>query len=261
MTLLDWARQAVVDMGTQKAAAEQTGISYATLQRILAGASPLTVERLSKIASASSESSKAKLAEYLRNHGGLAGAIDADLWALGQSGVSPVLRDILDVAEQGSSSGRGVGDSSSRYVPEPAREISGPVSIPALTTKASAGDGSLLWGSELGDGPFRFMEDWLRREFGSIASLRLIQIRGDSQLPDLSDGDWAIIDTAKDKMENGLSVIRLDDCLMIKRLQREGHFLQLISRNPIYAPTAIDLSKEEYRVQVVGKVVFVFKAV
>lgn len=261
MTLLDWARQAVADMGTQKVAAEQTGISYATLQRILAGASPLTVERLSKIVSASSDSSKANLADYLRHHGGLAGAIDADLWSLGQGRISPVLREILDIAEEGAPSQSAVGDRFSGYAAEPAHQGGGPISIPALTTKASAGDGSLLWGSELGDGPFRFMEDWLRREFGSIASLRLIQIRGDSQLPDLSDGDWAIIDTAKDKMENGLSVIRLDDCLMIKRLQREGHFLQLISRNPIYAPTVVDLSKEEYRVQVVGKVVFVFKSV
>ncbi|GEM_PF-3189584 len=135
------------------------------------------------------------------------------------------------------------------------------IAIPALTAKASAGDGSLLWGQELGDGPFRFMEDWLRREFGTIANLRLIQIQGDSQLPDLNDGDLAIIDTSKNKLENGLAVIRLDECLMIKRLQREGHFVQLISRNPMYAPTAIDLSKEEDRIRGIGKVVYIFKSV
>lgn len=150
-----------------------------------------------------------------------------------------------------------------RKLPDPDLEQATPrsVAIPALTTKASAGDGSLIWGGELGQGPFRFMEDWLRREFGSIANLRLIQIQGDSQLPDLTDGDWAIIDTARDKVENGLAVIRLDDCLMIKRLQREGYFVQLISRNPMYAPTVIDLSKEEERVTVIGKVVYIFKSV
>lgn len=139
--------------------------------------------------------------------------------------------------------------------------VANTISIPALKARASAGDGSLLWGRELGEGPFRFAEAWLRRKFGSVTNLRLIQIRGDSQLPDLSDGDWAIIDTAQNKLENGLAVIRLDECLMIKRLQREGHFVQLISRNPIYAPTVLDLSKEEERIQGIGKVVYIFKSV
>lgn len=134
------------------------------------------------------------------------------------------------------------------------------IAIPALTTRAAAGDGSLMWGKELGAGPFRFAEQWLRRSFGSVNGLRMIQVSGDSQLPDLSDGDWVGIDTTKTKFENGLAVVRLDDCLMIKLLQREGHFLQLISRNPIYGPIVIDLSKEQDRIQVIGKSVFQFKA-
>lgn len=134
-------------------------------------------------------------------------------------------------------------------------------SIPALNVKACAGDGSFAFGEELGPGPFQFATDWLRRQFGQTKSLRMIQITGDSQEPDLRDGDWVMIDEAKNKVENGLHVIRLDDCLMIKRLQREGHFLQLISRNPIYAPTAIDLSKEEDRLTVIGKAVYMFKGI
>lgn len=133
------------------------------------------------------------------------------------------------------------------------------VGIPALNVKACAGDGSFAFGEELGPGPFQFATDWLRRQFGQAKSLRMIQITGDSQEPDLKDGDWVMIDEAKNKVENGLHVIRLDDCLMIKRLHREGHFLQLISRNPIYAPTVIDLSKEEDRLAVIGKAVYVFK--
>lgn len=135
------------------------------------------------------------------------------------------------------------------------------VDIPALNVRACAGDGSISYGAQLGSGPFRFASSWLHHEFGSIDKLRMIQIKGDSQLPDLTDGDWVMIDESRNQIENGLAVVLLDDCLMIKRLHREGHFLQLVSRNPIYAPTAIDLSKEEYRLRVIGKAVYVFKSV
>lgn len=50
--LLDWAREAVRSLGTQKDAAEKADIPYATLQRVLNGSSPLTLERLEKIAKA-----------------------------------------------------------------------------------------------------------------------------------------------------------------------------------------------------------------
>lgn len=247
MTLLDWARETVKEFGNQKDAAIKIGIPYATLQRVLAGNSPLNIERLSKIAAAASPSAKEKLAALLPLEGVFAGVANPGALAFGPGVIDTVARSKFS-------------EHASRYSAEPSTEPSS-IAIPALAVKASAGDGSLLWGRELGDAPFRFAEDWLRQKFGSIASLRLIQIQGDSQLPDLSDGDWAVIDTAKSKLENGLAVIRLDECLMIKRLQREGYFLQLISRNPMYAPTAIDLSKEEERIRCIGKVVYIFKSV
>ena len=48
---------------------------------------------------------------------------------------------------------------------------------------------------------------------------------------------------------------------MIKWLQREGHLLRLISRNPQYLPTELDLRRDEARLQVIGRAVFVLKAV
>ena len=135
------------------------------------------------------------------------------------------------------------------------------VSVPALNITASAGDGSLAVGEHLRPGPFHFASDWLRNSFGSIAALKLVQVKGDSQEPDLHGGDWVMIDDSRTAIENGLAVVRLDDCLMIKWLQREGHLLRLISRNPQYLPTELDLRRDEARLQVIGKAVFVFKAV
>lgn len=135
------------------------------------------------------------------------------------------------------------------------------IEIPALTNlQASAGDGSLAETEQLGVGPFSFDQEWLRAQFGRINALRLIQIAGDSQEPDLHDGDWLIVDEAKNGIQNGLFVIVLDDCLMLKRLQMEGRFVQLLSRNPIYSGIAIDLSKEEDRLRIVGRAVYSFRS-
>lgn len=223
--LLGWVRDTVAGLGTQKEAAVKTGIPYSTLQRLLAGGSSLTLDRLSKIA----EAAGPEAVFYLKM------MLSAE--------------DIALLRDQRADS------------PAPDRDNDEMFFVPALTAKAAAGDGSLMWGPELARAPFGFSRDWLHPRFGSGATLRMVQVAGDSQYPDLADGDWVVIDTDKTKFENGLSVIRLDDCLMIKRLQREGNFLQLISRNPIYGPITIDLSKDGDRVQVIGKSVLTFKAV
>jgi transcriptional regulator with XRE-family HTH domain len=133
--------------------------------------------------------------------------------------------------------------------------------IPALQDAASAGGGQLIAENELSSGPFRFSEDWLRSRFGKLTSLRVVEVRGESQEPDLRDGDWVLIDEGKNSVEDGLAVIRLDDSLLIKRLQREGHMLHLLSKNPDYLTTTLDLRKDEDRLKVIGKVVYSFKSV
>ncbi|HEX7820649.1 MAG TPA: LexA family transcriptional regulator [Sphingobium sp.] len=208
----------VIDgLGTQKEAAAKTGIPYATLQRMLAGKSPITRERLDRIATASA----IRVADLL-------------------------------------GSGR-LGDTRESFTHFPAPVSEHHFEVPALAFPAAAGNGSVIWGEELGHSPFLFAKEWLRSSFGSIAPLRLVQIAGDSQIPDLSDGDWVVVDTSKTKQEDGLAVLLLDDCLMIKRIQREGYFVQLLSRNTMYAPTVVDLSKEAHRLKVIGKVVYIFK--
>lgn len=133
--------------------------------------------------------------------------------------------------------------------------------IPALPVAASAGDGSIVAHEQLQDGPFHCAEDWLRKEFGSIRDLRLVQIKGASQEPDLHEGDWVLIDESKTGLETGLAVIRLDDCIMIKWLEREGRKVHLMSRNPRYGTTTIDLSEEEDRLQIIGRAVYCFKSI
>lgn len=133
--------------------------------------------------------------------------------------------------------------------------------IPALAdVTASAGDGSLATLERLEPGPFAVDELWLRRQLGSLPDLRLVQVAGDSQEPDLHDADWIIIDQSKNELRNGLYVIVLDDCLMLKRIQLEGKFVQLLSRNPIYSGIGIDLTRDAERLRVIGKAVYGFRA-
>lgn len=134
------------------------------------------------------------------------------------------------------------------------------VAIDALNIEASAGDGSIAVGERLAPGPFHFARDWLRAKFGSIANLRLVRIKGTSQEPDLHDGDWVLIDQSLNAVEDGLAVLVLDDCLMIKRLQRAGRTLRLVSKNEQYPAIELDLKQDEDRLRVIGRAVFVLKA-
>lgn len=146
-------------------------------------------------------------------------------------------------------------------VASPSSPVPNIIAVPALKVKAAAGDGSLANDDRVAPGPFHMTEDWLRKKFGSLTGLRLVQVKGDSQVPELHEGDWVLIDQNRNTVENGLAVLLLDDCLMIKFLQRDGYTLHLISRNPHYRPTILDLRQDEDRLRVIGKAVYCFKAV
>jgi phage repressor protein C with HTH and peptisase S24 domain len=134
------------------------------------------------------------------------------------------------------------------------------IAIPRLTAVASAGNGVSIDRETLEVSPFHLAGDWLRQKFGTVSSLRVVQVNGSSQEPDLRDGDWVLIDEAKNVVEDGLAVIRLDDGLLLKRLQRDGSLLHLLSKNPDYITTTIDLRQDEERLKVIGKVVYSFRA-
>jgi SOS-response transcriptional repressor LexA len=135
------------------------------------------------------------------------------------------------------------------------------VSVPRLLAVASAGNGVVAEHESLAASPFYLVGSWLRQKFGTVTSLRVVQVNGSSQEPDLRDGDWVMIDESKNAAEDGLAVVRLDDGLLVKRIQREGYTLHLLSKNPIYQTTTLDLRKDEERFRVIGKVVYSFRTV
>jgi hypothetical protein len=128
------------------------------------------------------------------------------------------------------------------------------VTVPVLDTAASAGPGA-VGEDRLSAAGIGFSESWLRqlRPGGGKAGLSVIRVKGDSMLPTLSDGDEILVDErdARDRLRDGVYVLRVDGALMVKRLVREGDGFVVRSDNRQAGP--VDLAGG---VEVIGRVLW-----
>lgn len=124
--------------------------------------------------------------------------------------------------------------------------------VPRLALGASAGPGAFTPGEEA-IGAFHFSARWLRGQGLEPASLSAIVVAGDSMEPVLRDGDEILVDRSPRPLRDGIHVVRVDDALMVKRLDtgRPGT-IALVSDNPAYR--VLELPPGE--VQVIGRVVW-----
>ena len=153
----------------------------------------------------------------------------------------------VDEAELG---GAGEGGAIASYAGKrkPAAEW---ISIPRLALGASAGPGALA-AAERAVGHMQFAPRWLRRNDLDPAMLSVIEVEGDSMDPTLRDGDEILVDRTPRPLRAGIHVLRLDDALLVKRLEPAGERLRLISDNHAYPP----LEREAGEVEVIGRVVW-----
>ncbi|KPF79880.1 peptidase S24 [alpha proteobacterium AAP81b] len=93
------------------------------------------------------------------------------------------------------------------------------VLIPQLAVGASAGAGSAP-DSEAPLAAIAFQSKWIRQAAsGRPEALSIIHVEGDSMLPTLADGDQILVDTDdRDRLRDGIYVLRTDDALLVKRL-------------------------------------------
>ena len=116
----------------------------------------------------------------------------------------------------------------------------------------AAGAGRMPLGEEpVGSWPFP--RDWLARHAGPGSRPAMVRVAGDSQEPELRDGDLVMIDLAETRLRDGLHVVRLDDRLMLKRVAIEGATVKLKSANPAYDDVIVDLSDQDQRLAVIGR--------
>ena len=126
------------------------------------------------------------------------------------------------------------------------------VDVPRLALGASAGPGAVAEG-ESPVGAFRFAARWLRGQGLDPAMLSSIAVAGDSMEPTLRDGDEILVDKTPRPLRDGIHVVRLDDALLVKRVEllRGGH-IALASDNPAYRTIEVPMDE----IGVVGRVVW-----
>jgi len=126
------------------------------------------------------------------------------------------------------------------------------VDIPRIAVGASAGPGSLA-ADEPDEGRLRFNQRWLRDLGLDPAQLSVIEVAGDSMEPGLRDGDEILVDRTPRPWRDGIHVVRIDDVLLVKRLEHgPAGMIRVISDNPAY-PTS---TRNPEDVVIVGRVVW-----
>ncbi len=132
--------------------------------------------------------------------------------------------------------------------------------VPVADIRVSAGPGALASDHERRLGEWPFPRDWIEREFRYPAKLRLVKVSGDSQEPELRDGDSVLVDLSRNQLAEGMHIVRLDDVLMIKRVQLEGARVRLKSANDRYDDIVVDLPSAADTFAVIGRAVWAGKS-
>lgn len=131
------------------------------------------------------------------------------------------------------------------------------VFIPRYNLKAAAGHGA----SVAGEAPmfsmsFRryWIENYLRVD---PKDLSVLSVKGDSMEGVLNNKDVILVNHADTAPTSGLYVLRLDEDLIVKRVQKlPGSKLKVLSANEVYEPFVIDMNSPEVDFAVIGRVVW-----
>ena len=130
------------------------------------------------------------------------------------------------------------------------------VTVPRYDVEACAGYGAVINSEQIVD-YLAFRSTWVRSLGVSPNNMALIEVRGDSMEPTLSNGDLVLLNTrCISVQENAIYVIKNDGVLRIKRIQvRMDGSAVIKSDNPRYEPEEIDSLTAE-NLDVVGLVVW-----
>lgn len=149
------------------------------------------------------------------------------------------------------------GSKDPRHVTNATEPNEGFVQIPRYEVSASAGGGAVIHSEQIVD-HLTFKADWVRNALGiPVSDLALINVKGDSMEPTLSNGDVILIDMGKDGFDdNAVYVLRLNGTLLVKRVKRNFDGSVLVSSdNAMYPPDTIKDDMVD-TLNVVGRVVW-----
>ncbi|QEY25726.1 S24 family peptidase [Neisseria zalophi] len=129
------------------------------------------------------------------------------------------------------------------------------VFIPRYDIQAAAGHGRLVEDEKpLFTMAFRryWVENYITRD---TKNLSVISVKGDSMEGVLNDGDSILINHGETTPRDGLYVLRLNENLLVKRLQlMPGGIINVISANEAYPTFEINLNNMDEDIAIIGRV-------
>lgn len=132
--------------------------------------------------------------------------------------------------------------------------------VPMVKARLSGGGGSLE-ASDSVVGYYAFRRAWLAGK-GDIRAMRLMRVTGESMEPTLEDEDVVLVDLSQHDILTGkIYAVRIDDEIVVKRLDKKPGKLVLISDNRrFYDPLEVELG-EQANVDVIGRVIWMAREV
>lgn len=130
------------------------------------------------------------------------------------------------------------------------------VHIPRYDVALSAGHGSFVDHAAFRElVPFNasYISQRLRRD---PQHLVLVEVRGDSMEPTVSDRDLVMVDTSDTALAPGIWALVIEDAVMVKRLNPTLGGVEVISDNPIYGRQLVGQDQQD-TIRLVGRVVWV----
>ena len=129
------------------------------------------------------------------------------------------------------------------------------VFVPRYDIQAAAGHGQLVENEKpVFTMPFRrqWIETYITRD---SKNLSVISVKGDSMEGVLNDGDAILINHSETTPRDGLYVLRINENLLVKRLQvMPGGLVNVISANEAYPSFEINLHNMTDDVAIIGRV-------
>jgi transcriptional regulator with XRE-family HTH domain len=112
-------------------------------------------------------------------------------------------------------------------------------------------------------GPVSVKRSWVTSEFQvAPEDLRLLYVEGESMKPTLFPGDIVLANLKDTIVRDGLYVVKIEDALIIKRLQRlSKDLIKVSSDNPDYESWTVKLSDFTQTLVITGRVIRVSRRV
>lgn len=129
------------------------------------------------------------------------------------------------------------------------------VFVPRYDIQAAAGHGRLV-GDEKPVFTMAFRRYWVENYVTrDTKNLSVISVKGDSMEGVLNDGDSILINHNETTPRDGLYVLRINENLLVKRLQlMPGGIVNVISANEAYPTFEIDLKHMQDDISIIGRV-------